>query len=101
MLAETLEDGMMSQRDRDFVEVAVSTTSGLFPASGTDRVPVNQKVRVQLDKAARELRLADTAGWIATAGNPPQGINPDRSYEENGLSGTVEISWGPEHGGGG
>jgi len=101
MLAETLKDGMMSQRDRDFVEVAVSTTSGLFPASGTDRVPVNQKVRVQLDKAARELRLADTAGWIATAGNPPQGINPDRSYEENGLSGTVEISWGPEHGGGG
>jgi hypothetical protein len=42
MPAETQEDGTMSQRNRNFVEVTVSTTSGLFPASGTDRVPVNQ-----------------------------------------------------------
>ena len=91
----------MNQRDRNFVEVTISTTSGLFPASGTDRVPVHQKVRVQLDKAARELRLTDTATWVATVGNPPRTINPDQSYEENGLSETVEINWGPEHGGGG
>jgi hypothetical protein len=91
----------MSQHDRNFVEVTISTTSGLFPASGSDRVPVNQKVRVQLEKAARELHVADTAGWIAAVGNPPRAINPDQSYEENHLSGTVEINWGPEHGGGG
>ena len=28
-------------------------------------------------------------------------LDPDRSYAENGLSGEIEIDWGPSEGGGG
>jgi hypothetical protein len=82
-----------------FVEVSVVTTSGVFPKEGFDRVPAHQKVRVELDHAAKHLGLTDTTNWVAMVGNKE--INVDTSYEENGLHGKVEIDYGPREGGGG
>lgn len=82
-----------------FIEVAVSTTSGFYPSEGYERVPAHQKISVQLDKAAKALNLAATDGWVASVNKNP--IRPDLSYEKNGLSGTIEIDWGPHEGGGG
>ena len=57
------------------VEVVVVTTSGSYPATGTDRVSAHQPVRNELAKAAHELHIVDTTGWIARvaakAGPPP------------------------------
>lgn len=85
--------------EEKFVEVAISTTSGFYPSTGYERVPLHQKVEVVLQKAAKALNLADTAGWIASVNKSP--IDPTRSYEDNGLKGRVDIDWGPREGGGG
>lgn len=86
--------------DKDmFLEVAISTTSGFFPSEGYERVSTHQKVRVQLDHAAKTLGLVGTEGWVASIDKRP--INSELSYVENGLSGTIEIDWGPSEGGGG
>ena len=85
------------------VEVSVSTTSGFFPAEGFNHVPGEQKVEVELERAKHELKIKDTTNWVASI-NGPHGkriINPAHSYRENGLSGKVEIDWGPSEGGGG
>jgi len=81
------------------VEVAVITTSGSWPTDGFDRVSAHQKVRVQLEKAAKHLHLTDTTNWIATVNNKE--INVDASYIDNGLHGEVTIDFGPREGGGG
>lgn len=85
------------------VRVAVGTTSGFYPAEGFDEVPPNQKVDVQLKKAAKALNITDTSGWVATVTEPTgkRAIDPSRSYADNGLSGEVTIDWGPSEGGGG
>ncbi len=83
----------------EFVEVAVSTTSGFFPNEGYERVPIHQKVKVQLSQAAKALGLVGTDDWIASVNKRP--ITPDSSYEQNDLSGGIEIDWGPSEGGGG
>lgn len=88
-----------NDRSDNFVEVVVLTTSGTYPASGTDRVPANQKVRQQLRKAANELGLTDTDAWVAKVGG--REIDPEKSYVDNQLTGTVRIDWGPREGGGG
>lgn len=89
--------------DNHFVEVSISTTAGFFPVEGFNRVPVNQKVDVELQKAKEALKIKDTAGWVASvitpAGKRP--IDPAKTYAENGLSGELEIDWGPSEGGGG
>lgn len=85
--------------DEHKVQVVVITTSGLYPNHGSEGVPPNQKVRVQLKQAADKLHLTDTDGWVARVGG--REIDPDKSYAENGLSGTVRIDWGPREGGGG
>lgn len=85
--------------EEKFIEVAVSTTSGFYPTTGFDQVPIHQKVEIQLHKAAKTLNLADTTGWIASVNKTP--IDPTRSYEDNGLKGQVDIDWGPREGGGG
>jgi G3E family GTPase len=85
------------------VEVSVSTTSGFFPTEGFNHVPVEQKVEVELERAKHELKIKDTTNWVASI-NGPHGkrfINAAQSYRENGLSGKVEIDWGPSEGGGG
>lgn len=86
-----------------FVEVSVSTTAGFFPSEGFVRVPTHQKVEGLLKHAQRELHIKDVAGWIATVTTESgkRQIDPNRSYLDNGLSGRVEIDWGPSEGGGG
>jgi hypothetical protein len=89
--------------EEDFVEVSISTTAGFFPEEGFNRVPANQKVEVELGKAKDKLVIKDTAGWIATVTLPSdkRQIDVSKTYRENGLSGKVEIDWGPSEGGGG
>lgn len=86
-----------------FVEVSISTTAGFFPADGFNRVPVNQKVDIELVKAKEALKIKDTAGWVASVITPTdkRPVDPGKTYAENGLSGEVEIDWGPSEGGGG
>ncbi|MRR05458.1 MAG: hypothetical protein EG828_00710 [Deltaproteobacteria bacterium] len=83
----------------NFVQVAVVTTSGSYPAEGYDKTPANQKVKIFLAEAARELKIADISGWVARVGNKE--INPELSYEDNGLSGEIDIDFGPRESGGG
>jgi hypothetical protein len=75
------------------------TTSGTWPELGSVRVSSHQKVRVELEKAANHLHLTDTTGWIATVAG--REINIQTSYEDNGLTGTIVIDFGPREGGGG
>ena len=86
-----------------FVEVSISTTAGFYPAEGFDQVSAHQKVEVQLKKAQKELNINDTTGWVASVITPngKQPVDPEKSYLQNGLSGRVEIDWGPSEGGGG
>lgn len=82
-----------------FIEVAVSTTSGFFPDEGFERVPNNQPVKVLLEKAAKAIGLADTDGWVARVDD--REVNVNSSYRDNGLAGQITIDWGPSEGGGG
>jgi hypothetical protein len=86
-----------------FVEVSISTTAGFFPAEGFNRVPIEQKVEVELAEAKSKLKIKDTTGWVATVTSPTgkRQIDVARSYRDNGLTGRVEIDWGPSEGGGG
>lgn len=83
----------------NFVEVAVVTTSGSYPKNGFERTPIRQKISVILKKAANKLGITDTSDWVATVGEGE--VNADSSYLDNGLSGEVEIDYGPREGGGG
>lgn len=85
------------------VEVSISTTAGFYPAEGYEQVSVDEKVEVQLEKAARDLDIKPTSDWIAQV-NGSEGlraIDPMKTYMENRLSGQVDIDWGPKEGGGG
>ena len=83
----------------NFVEVAVVTTSGSYPETGFERTPIRQKISVILKKATNKLKITDTTNWIATVND--QEINVDATYLDLGLSGEVEIDFGPREGGGG
>jgi hypothetical protein len=89
--------------DDNFVQVSISTTAGFFPTEGFNRVPNQQKVEVELQKAANALAIKDTTGWIATVTAPSgkRQIDVNKTYRELGLHGNVEIDWGPSEGGGG
>jgi hypothetical protein len=97
------EQTVVAQKDartgEQHLQVVVVTTSGTFPKVGSDRVPANQPVKVELHRAQKELEIADTAGWIVRVGNAE--IDPNKSYMENGLEGEVKLDWGPREGGGG
>lgn len=86
-----------------FVEVSISTTAGFFPTDGFNRVPINQKVDIELLKAKDALKIKDTAGWVASIITPSgkRPVDPAKTYAENGLAGEIEIDWGPSEGGGG
>lgn len=86
-------------QEDNFIRVAVVTTAGAYPYNGFEKVPVHQKVRVFIDKATKELGITDYSNWIAKFGNNT--IDVEKNYEENGLSGEVEIDFGPVAGGGG
>jgi hypothetical protein len=85
--------------DDNHVEVTVVTTSGRYPASGTDRNSVNQPVENVLKKAANELHIVSTTNWVARIGG--RELDVSKSYVDNGLSGTITIDYGPREGGGG
>lgn len=103
MQSETGHEHSAVERSEQFVFVSISTTAGFYPGEGFSRVPSHQKVDVELAKAKSELKIKDTAGWIATVTNSSgkRVIDPEKTYLENGLSGEVEIDWGPSEGGGG
>lgn len=86
-----------------FVEVSVATTAGFYPAEGTDQVPIHQKISVILHKAKNELAISDVTNWVVSVNgaNGYRELDPEKSYLDSGLSGTVEIDWGPREGGGG
>lgn len=81
------------------IEVVVVTTSGRYPTTGTDEVPVHQPVSVQLAKAARALEITDTSGWVARVNGAE--IDANKSYTDNHLSGSITIDYGKREGGGG
>jgi hypothetical protein len=81
------------------IEVQVITPSGNYPNSGFTEHNVNQKVRIVLQAAARELELQNTDSWKAKVND--QVINPELSFAENNLHGRVKIFWAPEERGGG
>lgn len=81
------------------VDVAVVTTSGRYPQTGTDSVPGSQPVDVELKKAVKALHIVDTTNWVARVGGTE--IDLTKSYDDNHLSGMVTIDYGPREGGGG
>ena len=97
--AEILEPEQHSKAKPQHIDVAVITTSGTWPETGFESVPIHQPVKVQLQRAVKELKITDTTNWIAKVGN--QELNVEQSYEQNNLSGQVEIDYGPQEGGGG
>jgi hypothetical protein len=88
-----------SKPNDNHIGVAVMTTSGRWPATGFDRAPSHQPVKVQLAEAARHLGLVDTSKWIARVGTKE--LNVAASYIDNGLATEVEIDYGPREAGGG
>lgn len=83
----------------DKLLVTVMTLSGVFPAEGGLRVESNELISTVLDKAAKKLGLTDTTDWVVSvAGND---INATLTFEQAGLTGTVELDWMPREGGGG
>lgn len=85
----------------EFIEVAVVTTSGRYPTTGFDKVAAQQPVQDELSKAANELHIVDTSGWVARVNG--REIDPTKNYIDNQLtaSATVTIDYGPSEGGGG
>lgn len=83
----------------DFVLATIFTTSGAFPAEGALRVHSATPVSDVLCRASHKLGLGDTTTWVASVGG--RDINPVVSFAMNGLTGEVEIEWGPREGGGG
>ncbi len=81
------------------IEVTVSTTAGFYPERGKVRASEDEKVELVLEKARLALDLKDTSGWGVKVGG--RAVDPAKTYAENGISGEVTLSWGPEHGGGG
>lgn len=89
----------MTEKKEHFVEVRVVTTSGSHPKEGYDRAPLNQPVKIQLQEAAKVLKITDTAGWVARVGD--REIDVSKSYADNHLTGKVAIDYGPREGAGG
>ena len=79
--------------------VSVYTTSGVFPSQGQERAKETEIVSKFLREAAKALHLTGVDGWVVTLNG--REINPDKSFFENGLTGTVTLLWGPREGGGG
>lgn len=83
----------------DHVLVKVITTSGPYPKTGEDRVKAATRISLVLADAASDLRLADTAGWVARVGGDH--VDAAKTFAEEGLHGNIKINWGPAEGGGG
>src|SRR5690348_6964299 len=97
--AGVLEPEQHSKIKPQHIDVAVVTTSGTWPEAGFENVPIHQPIKVQLQRAVKELKITDTTNWIAKVGNKE--LDVEQSYERNNLTGQVEIDYGPREGGGG
>lgn len=82
-----------------FVEVRVVTTAALFPAESYERVPDKQKLAAILHRAAAALGLTDTSTFVVKINGTV--VDPTQTYEALGLTGQVDLRWGPEAGAGG
>lgn len=89
----------MKTQNENHVLIVVITTSGIWPADGYDKTPVHQKVKVILKQAANKLGIVSTDNWVAKVG--VREIDPELTFEQNNLSGTVSIDYGPRESGGG
>lgn len=89
----------MAEHVEKFVEVRVVTTSGVYPESSFDQVQEKEPVSKVLMRADEKLHITSTTGWVAVVNG--RKITIEKSFAENGLSGRVEIDWGPDHGAGG
>ena len=83
----------------EHVEVAVHSNAGRFPADGFNHLSADQKVQVELERAAKALGITNLSAWIAKVGG--REINPALSYKENDLRGRFVIDLGPRESGGG
>jgi hypothetical protein len=88
-----------SHHHHERVEVAVHSNAGRFPEEGYNHLSADQKVQVELERAAKALGITNLSAWIAKVGG--REINPTLSYEENGLRGRFVIDLGPRESGGG
>ena len=99
MKTESEKHDEKGHNKENFVNVAVVTTGGSYPDEGFEKTPSNQKIRIFLSEAARKLNIADFSNWIARVDDKE--VDPEESYETNGLAGNIEIDFGPREGGGG
>ena len=90
---------MNTEKKENHLQVAVITTSGSWPTVGFETIPSHQKVKVVLKKAVDAIQIVATDKWIAKVEG--RIIDPELNFEENNLSGTVIIDYGPSEGGGG
>jgi hypothetical protein len=103
MSNENHHPGHEPKKHEHQVEVSVSTTAGFYPTEGFIIVEAHQKVEKELHLTKEALKIKDTSSWVASVVTPAgkRPVDPTKSYTENGLSGRVEIDWGPSEGGGG
>jgi hypothetical protein len=77
----------------EHVEVMIQTPKGTWPTEGFVKVPVGQRVDLQLQHAATSLKIEDTESWVASADGVL--LNPFASYRENGLTKHAFIHYQP------
>lgn len=87
------------EKKENHLKVSVQTTSGSWPAEGYEIIPIHQKVKIALQKAAEFIHIVPTNKWIAKVGG--RELNPDLSFQDNNLVDTITIDYGPSETGGG
>ncbi len=83
----------------DTVLVMVVTTAGIFPAEGSKRYPASTRIGDVLADAARKLRITAAPDWVVQIGGAD--VNPEMTFAQAGLAGSLTIEWGAREGGGG
>ncbi len=95
-----MTDSHDKEQGQKHLKVRVITPSGIYPDDDDWRqVKASDPVAEILEKAAKKLKLTDVSDWVAFVGSQP--ITIPSSFEQNGLSGEVEIEWHKPEGGGG
>jgi hypothetical protein len=96
---ETESELKQDDKHSKTIQASVYTTSGAFPRKGSESVKADDLVQKILEQAQHALHLTDVSGWEATVDGKI--VDPNKTYEQNHLTGTVVIHWGPREGGGG
>lgn len=97
---EGVED-VVSRLTRSTAEVLVTvvTTAGVFPAEGAKRYPTTTPISGALADAARKLRITAAPDWVVLVHETD--MVASFTFAQAGLSGSVQLQWGPREGGGG